>query len=104
MQANIPGMRRLRHMLEGESTVFPFRDGKPRPDVQVTAMRTRIGGKFETAVRLLVDPAGPTIERVCVVTCVEAAPVPAYRKRGRPKRNPPTLPELREEYIPETGA
>jgi len=70
--APIPSMSRLRRMEPGDTTVFKFSDAK-NPQAMVTAITSRVGGKFRIVTLIVVDPRTAESQKCVFVRCLKKA-------------------------------
>lgn len=81
--APIPSMSRLRRMEPGDTTVFKFSDAK-NPQAMVTAITSRVGGKFRIVTLIVIDPRTAESQKCMFVRCVKKA---NPKQRAGRKRN-----------------
>ena len=81
--APIPSMQRIRKMEPGDTAVFRFSNAK-NPQSMLSAITSRIGGKFRIVTLIVVDPRTAEAQKCLFVSCVKNAN--PKQKAGR-KRN-----------------
>lgn len=70
--APIASMKRLRKMEPGDTAVFRFSDAS-NPQAMVTAITSKIGGKFRIVTLIVVDPKTPEAQKCLFVRCLKKA-------------------------------
>jgi len=81
--APIPSMQRIRKMEPGDTAVFRFSNAK-NPQSMVTAITSRVGGKFRIVTLIVVDPRTSEAQKCMFVRCVKKA---NPKQRAGRKRN-----------------